>query len=78
MAVQTFFTKPLLKSRFKMLFKFYQICQYDIAMHYNPNILKYLIRDQSLLMPGRGPEDIQRGYEKFSEVKGGARKIFLA
>ena len=34
------------------------------------------VRDQSLLMPGRGPEEILRGHKKFLTSEGGARKYF--
>jgi hypothetical protein len=33
-----------------------------------------MIRDQSLLMPGRGPEEILRGHQKFLSCEGGVRK----
>ena len=36
--------------------------------------LKNKLRDQSLLMPGRGPEDISRGHEKFLGIKGRVEK----
>jgi hypothetical protein len=32
------------------------------------------VRDQSLLMPGRGPEEILRGHQKFLSSEGGVRK----
>ena len=35
-----------------------------------------LLRDQSLLMPCRGPEEIYRGHKKFLTSEGGARKYF--
>jgi hypothetical protein len=35
-----------------------------------------LLRDQSLLMPGRGPEGILRDHKKFLTSEGGARKYF--
>ena len=37
-----------------------------------------MLRDQSLLMPGRGPEEIVRGHKKVltSEGGGGGRKCF--
>jgi hypothetical protein len=38
--------------------------------------IKTTLRDQSLLMPGRGPEEIYRGHKKFLTSEGGARKYF--
>jgi hypothetical protein len=38
--------------------------------------LRNYLRDQSLLMPGRGPEEILRGHKKILTSEGGARKYF--
>jgi hypothetical protein len=68
---------------YSLVYSYMQYCILVWGSMYPSNLyciivlLQKRIRDQSLLMPGRGPEEILRGHQKFlTSEGGGGRKYF--